>query len=137
MPALLRMYCQGGMVAAPILILVLVLPIAPFNVNGQPVSYAELWSSGIGEITALFVGFIGIGAWGIAARSSISRWFIVLAGLLPAVFMTLIPSFYKFAPGASKISFLAEAAVTAILLYGCLFWIPSVQRYFNNDGSSR
>lgn len=136
MPALLRIFCRGGMVAAPILFLFLVLPIAPIKVNGQPVSYADLWSSGIGEILVLFIGLIGIGAWGMAARRGCSRWFVVLAGLLPAVFTTLIPNSSKYAPGIGKADFLAEATITAIFLYACLYMIPSVRRYFKKESSA-
>lgn len=135
MPALLRMYCRGGMVVSPIAFVLLLLPMSPSTVNGQPVSYAELWSSGIGEIFALLISLIGIGAWGMAARSRAGRWFIVLAGLLPGALLILLPSIHKYSPGLSKTKLLAEAAATAIFLYACLFWIPSVKRYFNNEHS--
>src|SRR5438309_1795592 len=48
LPFPLDMLCQGAMVAGPVLLVFLVLPIVEWTVNGRQMSYAELWKSGAG-----------------------------------------------------------------------------------------
>src|SRR5262245_52347499 len=85
MPFLLRQLCQGGMVAGPILLIFLCLPIFEWTVNGRRVSYSELWLSGSGVAFALFVSLVAVGCWGLAARRPASRWALVLAPVAPYV----------------------------------------------------
>jgi hypothetical protein len=77
MPFLLRTFCEGAMVAAPILLVFLLLPITDWQINGRPMAYAELWSSGQGVAIAAFLVLGGVGAWGLAARVHASRWLLV------------------------------------------------------------
>jgi hypothetical protein len=68
MPFLLGMLCQGAMVAAPILLVLLAVPGVEWEVNGRAMPYAEMWSSGEVPAVALSLALAGIGAWGLAAR---------------------------------------------------------------------
>jgi hypothetical protein len=69
LPFPLDMLCQGAMVAGPILLVFLVLPIVEWTINGRQMSYAELWKSGAGLAFGLFLFLLMIGAWGLAAQS--------------------------------------------------------------------
>ena len=122
MPRALRMLCRGGMVVAPLLLLVCFVPGHDFAVNGHPVSYAEFWSSRIGVSAALFLSLIALGSWGLAARIGASRWALVAAPVAPLALFppSLIPD-----PGLT----VANAVLTAAFIYGCLFHIRSVQEY--------
>ena len=70
MPALLRMFCQGAMVAPPLLAVVLLVPLTNWNVNGREVHYSELWSSGAGLTMLVLLLMVSAGSWGLAARRS-------------------------------------------------------------------
>ena len=126
MPRVLRMLCRGGMAAAPLLLIVFLVPGHDFDVNGHPVSYAELWLSRMGMSAALFLGLIALGSWGLAARIGASRWALVAAPIAPlAVFPpSLIPD-----PGLT----VGNAVLTAAVIYGCLFHIRSVQEYIGRS----
>ena len=122
MPFLLRMLCQGGMIAGPLLLLFLIVPVAPWTVNGKAVSYAELWGSGAGVSAALFIGLITLGTWGMAARKSWTRWALVLAPILPVV-----PFPKSMLPDLGLL--LLNSALTGAVIYVCLFHIKSVRQY--------
>lgn len=132
MPGLLRMLCQGAMVAPPILLAFLVLPLTEWTVNGKSMSYPELWGSGAGVILGLVLLLAAIGGWGIAARVSAARWAWVAAPVLPVL---LLPLFPQFAAGSSSstLSSMGAGLVTSIVLYGALFHVGAVQRYFNQQ----
>ena len=126
MPFLLRLWCQGGMVAGPILLLFAIFPIADWTVNGRAMSYGEFWTSGAGASMATFVSLITIGAWGMAAKIPASRWALVLAPVLPLVF----------SPGpmvetTSLPSLIVAQGITAAIIYWCLFHIDAVRQYLN------
>jgi hypothetical protein len=69
MPFLLRMYCQGAMVVAPLILFFLAVPLFDWTVNDRPVSYTELWSSGAGVTIGGCLMLVGLGGWGLAARA--------------------------------------------------------------------
>src|SRR5437762_14314585 len=79
------MLCQGAMVAGPVLLVVVVLLVVEWTVNGRQMSYAELWKSGAGLAFGLFLFLLMIGAWGLAARNLASRWALVAAPAAPYV----------------------------------------------------
>ena len=68
MPILMRMVCGGAMLATPILLLTLVFPLAPVNVQGRTVPYDELWASGLAPVLVLFLLLGAIASWGLALR---------------------------------------------------------------------
>jgi hypothetical protein len=124
MPLLLRVLCQGGMVAGPLLLLFLIVPVAPWTVNGRPMSYAEFWVSGAGLSAALFVGLICLGTWGMAARKSWTRWALVSAPILP-----IVPFPKSMVPDLGLV--LLNGALTGAVIYVCLFHIKSVRKYLD------
>src|SRR5438477_11449495 len=79
LPFPLDMLCQGAMVAGPVLLVFLVLPIVEWTVNGRQMSYAELWKSAAGLASGLLLFLLMIGAWAFAARTLTSRWALVAA----------------------------------------------------------
>src|SRR4051812_36854326 len=91
MPFLLRILCQGGMVAGPLLLVTLVVPAGNWKFNGHQMSYPELWRSGTGIIQLIFLGLVTLGTWGIAARKPSSRWALVVAPILPPMLALAFP----------------------------------------------
>src|SRR5579863_9513190 len=86
MPFLLRVFCSGGMVVPPLFVPIFIVPdIGTYELNGRPVSFAQFWSSGAAPeiFAALFL--VCAGCWGLAARDRESRWFLVLAPVVPAL----------------------------------------------------
>jgi hypothetical protein len=110
------------MVAGPILLVSLFIPVADVRVNDQVMSYSQFWSSGIGASALLFVGLVTAGAWGMAARARWSRWALVLSQLLP-----LVP-FPRVLSPSVPLS-IALGVTGAVIAYLCLFHIPSIRAY--------
>jgi heme A synthase len=131
MPFLLRMLCQGGMVASPILLVFAVLPVADWEVNDIPMSYRDLWISGAALSMISFIVLVGVGAWGLAARSSVSRWALVLAPLVPLLLLFALGDSSVFPHLRMTFAVFVQGAVTSLLIYACLFWLPSVRRYLD------
>ncbi len=131
MPFLLRLLSQGAMVAAPILLLFLVLPITEWEVNGRSLSYVELWSSGEGAAIAASLSLATAGAWGLAARNSASRWLLVATPLAPYIVLAIFPGSRAEPIGPDVI---ASAALTAAVFYFCLFRLRAVRAYLNPEG---
>jgi len=119
------------MVAAPILLLFLGLPGTEWEIDGRFVSYAELWSSGDGAAIATFLTLVGGGAWGLAARSSVSRWLLVISPVAPYVVLAIFP-----ASSANQISFfvVVSAILTAAVIYVSLFRLVAVSDYLAAHG---
>ena len=126
MPFLLRLLSQGAMVAAPILLLFLVLPITEWEINGHRVSYAELWFSGQGVAIAAPLALVAAGAWGLAARNSASRWLLVLSPVAPYLILAILPATPS-EPLTPDV--IASAALTAAVFYFCLFRLRAVREY--------
>jgi hypothetical protein len=131
MPQLLRMFCQGGMVAPPILALLLAVPIMDWTVNGRRVQYAELWSSGAGLSMLVFTVMATVGAWGLAARAPWSRWLWVATPLSPVLIAAAYPSTWFTQEVSGNLSVWASSAATAIAIFFCLFLIPAVKCYLS------
>jgi hypothetical protein len=128
MPSLLRMYCQGGMTAGPLLFVLTVLPISDVSFNGRRMSYAEFWSSGGGPSAAILTLMVTVGCWGLAARALNSRWLLVLCPLVPYIpLIILSPStLYSSMP----VVLLGQGAAAAFT-YFCLFRLRSVRHYLD------
>jgi hypothetical protein len=134
MPFLLRMLCQGAMVAAPILLVILLLPITEWEINGRPMAYAELWSSGQGVAIAAFLAFVSVGTWGLAARTRASRWLLVSSPLAPYIVLALFPASPTLFSEPIAVSVIVSATLTAAAFYVCLFHLRSVREYLDNKG---
>jgi hypothetical protein len=130
MPWLMRMLCQGGMVAGPFLALFTLVPGVVWNVNGRPMTYHEVWSSGVGAAIFVSMLLLTVGTWGAAARAPNSRWAIVLFPV-PMSSISLIHD----VPNSSPASVLSSAGITALVLYFCLFHLDPVRRYFDEGPS--
>jgi hypothetical protein len=136
MPQLLRMFCQGGMVAPPILALLLAVPIMDWTVNGRQVQYAELWSSGAGLSMLVFTVMATAGAWGLAARALWSRWLWVATPLSPVLIAAAYPSTWFTQEVAGSLSVWASSAATAMVIFFCLFLIPAVKDFFSGTSAT-
>lgn len=129
MPFLLRMLSQGAMIAAPLLLLLLVLPITEWDINGRTMSYAELWSSGAGPLIAITLVLVAAGTWGLAARSRASRWVLVFSPLVPYFILAVIPA----SPSESIMTDgVVSVVATSAVLYYCLFRLESVREYIDS-----
>src|SRR5579862_4264633 len=126
MPSLLRMYCRGGMVVGPLLFVWTLIPIGDVSVNGKQVSRSEFWASGAGLTAAILAFMVAAGCWGLAARSLRSRWLLVLCPVVPLVPVVIVSPRLL---GASPSVTLVVSALTAALLYFCLFRLRSVLHY--------
>lgn len=126
MPLLLRLLIQGAMVATPILLLFLVLPIAEWEVDGRAVSYSELWSAGEGPALAVALALAGAGAWGLAARKAASRWLLVYSPVAPYAVLAVLP-----ASASTPMTFdvIVSATLAAVVFYFCLFRLRAVRAY--------
>ena len=124
MPEILSLLCQGGMIAAPILLMIIVFPISPeMTVNGQRMSYSEVWESGVGVSIVLFLGLATVGCWGMAARKVWSRWALIFTPFIGTLSFSQIPSFdLKWA--------LVNCIFTGAVIYGYLFHSKAVEKYF-------
>ena len=136
MPQLLRMFCQGAMVAPPILILLLVLPLMEWTVNGRQVSYSELWSSGAGLTMLVFMLIATAGAWGLAARASWSRWAWVATPVAPVLVAAVHPTSWFTQEVTGDVSVWAGSFATSAIIYACLFLIPAVKNYAVNRATT-
>ena len=118
------------MVAPPILLAFLVLPLTDWTVNGKSMSYSELWRSDAGVVFGAALLLAAVGGWGIAARVPAARWAWVAAPLLPAL---LLPLFPQLAAGSSSstLSTIGAGLITSIVVYCALFHVAAVQRYIN------
>lgn len=130
MPELIGLACRGAMVAGPVLLIVLLIPGIDWNVNGRPMSYSEVWRSGVGASALSFIVFVTIGAWGMAARKQWSRWVLVLTQVVPVVFF---PIDWKEMRGHLPIMLIGVGIGVAII-YTCLFRLKRMRSYFE-DGA--
>ena len=119
------------MVATPILLLFLVLPIAEWEVDGRAVSYTELWSSGEGAALAVSLALAGVGAWGLAARSAASRWLLVFSPVAPYLVIAVFPAS---ASAPVTLDVIVSAVLTAAVFYFCLFHLRAVRAYLDAKG---
>ena len=131
MPFLLRLLIQGAMVATPILLLFLVLPITEWEMNGRTVSYTELWSSGEGAALAVSLALAGVGAWGLAARAPASRWLLVFSPVAPYIVLAIFPAS---ASAPVTLDTIVSGALTAAVFYFCLFRLRAVRAYLDAEG---
>jgi hypothetical protein len=130
LPFGIRHLCQGGMIAAPLLALLLVVPIGDWTVNERDVTYQELWASGAGSAFLAFTLLGSVGSWGMAARSPATRWAFVLMPSLPFLVAALHPSSWFTQEALSTASMPLSALATSAAIYVCLFHLPSMRRYF-------
>jgi hypothetical protein len=132
MPWLMRMLCQGAMVAAPCLGAVTLVPGVDWNINGRDMTYREVWSSGIGASILVSMLLVTVGGWGAAARAPNSRWALVLFPLTMASMALVRGAPDGYFPGAV----LGSVGITAAVLYVCLFRLSSLRRYFEEGPSN-
>jgi len=127
MPLLMRVLCQGAMVVTPLLILALALPVTDWEVNGQTMTYRDLWTSGNGAMLAVCLGLYCYGAWGLAARRQASRWVLLAASVVPVIF---IAASERSIPWLA----LANSAICGIAMYFCLFRLRAVRSFMAGAG---
>lgn len=133
LPFPLDMLCQGAMIAGPVLLVFLVLPIVDWTLEGRQMSYVELWSSGAGPAFTVFVVLLTIGAWGLAARNLVSRWALVAAP--PAPYVASVPFLNSGLLSTEDVRFgILGGVLMAAIAYACLFHLPAVRRYFAGGG---
>ncbi len=129
LPFPLDMLCQGAMIAGPVMFVFLVVRIVDWTIEGRHLSYAELWKSGAGLAFAVFLLLLTIGAWGLAARNSASRWALVLAPIAP--YVASAPFLRSGLLTRDDLTFgILGGMLMAAVLYACLFRLPAVRRYF-------
>lgn len=136
LPRLLKVLCRGAMVASPILLLFLVVPLFDWTVDGRKVSYGELWASGTGLALLLALSLASIGSWGIASRNPRARWALVFVPIAPTAALSVWPSTWL----TSQLSYSGlwlNSLFTAALIFFGLFGVQSVNEYFATRGSSQ
>ena len=129
MPLVLRLLCQGGMIVSPIFIVLLLVPFIDWDINGRPMSYIEIWTSGAGLSICAFLVLVMVGTWGLAARNAKSRWVLVLAPLAPCAVL-LLPWRSQFATESLAIGTVTQLILGAAVIYICLFHLKIVRKYF-------
>jgi len=136
MPQILRMLCQGAMVAPPILALLLVLPVTEWQINGRQVSYKELWSSGAGPVMFVFMATAAIGGWGLASRKAWARWLWVATPVAPLLLAAALPSTWFTREATAERSTWLGALATSAFIFAGLFLAPSVRRYVQGSAAT-
>jgi hypothetical protein len=131
MPALFRMFCQGAMVATPLLAILLVLPVMNWTVNGRSVTYEELWQSGAGLTMLVLMLLAASSAWGSAARAGWARWAWVVTPVAPLLVAAAQPMTWFTEPAVTDVSMWLGAFATSAVIAAGLFLVPSVHSYFS------
>ena len=133
---LLRMFCQGAMIAPPILAVLLLLPLADWTVNGRQIPYSELWSSGAGLTFLVFTLMATAGAWGLAARKTWARWALVASPVAPIIVATAFPRTWFTEQASGDLSIWLSALGTSALFNACLLLLPSVKANVSGRASA-
>jgi hypothetical protein len=128
MPEILRMFCQGAMVAPPILAVFVVFPFSDWTVNGRQVPYRELWASGAALTMLVFLLTATAGAWGLAARASWARWAWAAAPVASLLVAVMFPRTW-FTEETRSVWLWLNVLGTSVLIYCCMFMIPAVRDY--------
>lgn len=136
LPRLLKVLCQGTMVASPVLLLFLVVPLFDWTVNGRKISYGELWASGAGLAFLLALSLASIGSWGVASRNPRARWALVLVPIAPIAALSVWPSTWLTSQLSYSDLWLNSLFTAALILWG-LFGVQSVNKYFASHGTPR
>lgn len=134
MPLLLRMYCQGAMFVAPVILFFLVVPLFEWTVDDKPMSYVELWRTGAGLAIGGCLVLVGLGGWGLASRVPRARWAWVAAPLAPFLSLFFFPG-ASWASALGDGSIIASALLTSAAVYALLFHVPAVRRYLARPAS--
>ena len=125
MPIILCVACRGGMLAGPLLLVMLAIPGVDWRVDARSMSYGEVWNSGVGLVMVVFLGLVTVGSWGMAARRPWSRWALVLTQVL-----VIVPIV------AGEVDqpwvLLVQAGVAALIIYAVLFHLPSIRTHFES-----
>jgi hypothetical protein len=119
------MFCQGTMVVAPAFLILLILPLGEWEVDGHRMSYAELWSSGQSPAIAACLVLLSVGAWGLAARNRASRWLLVLSPVVPYFVLAIFSGALTVSSESIAIE-IVESAAGAAMSYVCLFHLRAV-----------
>jgi hypothetical protein len=125
MPFLLRLLCGGAMVVCPLFLVALCVPGIEWEVDGQDMTYSQLWSSGMGPAGAAWLALGAVGSWALAARVPAARWLLVLMPIAPALVLGCASR--QVIPWDS----LVGAALTSVGFWLCLFKLKSVKAYLN------
>jgi hypothetical protein len=128
MPFVMRMLCGGAMLATPVLLVTLVVPFLPMDMNGHVTSYEEMWSSGAAPVLALFLVLGAVASWGLALRRAGARWAAVATPIAPFLLASLLPKSELLGAYQQWGTFFV-ALPYAIGIYLCLFHISAVKRY--------
>jgi len=134
MPFILGSLCSGGMIAAPILLLFILLPIADWEIDGRAMSYQEMWLSGDAAALAACFLLLAAGAWGLAARNRASRWPLVLSPVIPYALLTIFRALLPAPAEPIHVDVATSAILTAVVIYFCLFHLRPVREYLDGVG---
>lgn len=78
MPEILGLTVRAAMVTGPLLIVLALLPIVPWNINGKLMSGKEAWASGFAPMLIVWLLLVSFAAWGILHYASLradgSQW---------------------------------------------------------------
>lgn len=127
---MIRILCHGGMVVCPLMLLFVLLPVFNWEVNGQEMTYRELWTSGTGVVFAFSLATGAAGSWGLAARKPWARW--VLVCMEPALLLVLAlnQSTWMEQEGLPLGELAVQTLLTSLCIYACLFHLPGMRRYY-------
>lgn len=130
LPELLRTLCTAIMLIGPIVLLWLVVPGHDTTMNGQRMSYSQLWRSGAGLAGVMGFGLLTTGAWSLAARQRWSRWALVAAFIIPIAVMpkTLTPDLPML---------IINCLIPAAVLYAYLFRSERIRAYLEPSGGDK
>lgn len=136
LPFGVNILCHGGMVLAPLFVLALILPLSDWEVNGQLMSYHDLWRSGVGPVFSGFFFILGLGCWGMAARKRWARWVLVI--MMPASFliMALFPYTRAWLAECGTIDLVFGFLFYPTFFYALLFHLPGMRRHYQAAAAS-
>ncbi|MFZ6681882.1 hypothetical protein [Undibacterium sp. Tian12W] len=127
---MIRILCHGWMFVGPLMLLLLLQPLFNWEVNGQEMTYLELWTTDTVVGLAVFLAMGTAGCWGMAARKPWARWVLVFMQPALLLMLALYPSTWMAQEGLNIADLALQTLIVSLCVYACLFHLPGMRRYY-------
>jgi hypothetical protein len=130
LPLVIRILCHGWMLVCPLMLLLLLQPLFNWEVNGQEMTYLELWTTDTVVGLAVSLAMMTAGSWGMAARKPWARWVLVFMQPALLLMLALYPSTWMAQEGLNIADLALQTLIVSLCVYACLFHLPGMRRYY-------